>query len=290
MPIHQPPRNYRPAKVSRDRFANPYFKAPKADKVSASRLKNVLAKVPPRAWLSIFCVGLIAAGLIWLIAFSPYLVIKDIRVQGTIESEELVVADLVRQQTLSHRAWILPQDHVLLFDKEAFSHTMAEKYNLDKLAIHKRLPGTIRVVLTEKQPAATWYEADAYYLIDREGWIIRPLAAPQAGLPVFYNNGSIRSDGRRIQGEGSVLAQSAELWGELGGRFSHLNYRQLVVDNDRDTVKVVLNSGAILLLASNQPLSGQLDRLEVLLSGDLKAKLAKLSYIDLRYGDKVYYK
>ncbi len=290
MPIHQPPRNYRPAKVSRDRFANPYFKARQADKVSASRFKNFLAKIPPRAWLTFFAVLILAGGLIWLGAFSSVFLIKEVNVQGTIESEQKAVRDIVWWQSEGNRLWLLPQNRLFVFDKSALERTLTERYALDGLAIHKRLPGKIKVLLTEKVPVATWFEADAYYLIDREGWVIRSLSAPQPGLPAYYNNGPVRLAGKQVQGQANALAQSHELWELLGGRFANLNYRQIVVDNDRETVKVVLRDGAILLLATDQPLAGQFDRLEVLLSGDLRNKLTRLSYIDLRYGDKVYYK
>lgn len=290
MPIRQSPRHYHPAKVSRNRFANPYFKARQADKVSASRFKNLLAKVSPRAWLAFFAALLLIGIIFWLLAFSGVFLIKDIQVEGTIDSQQASIQDLAWQQSSGRRAWIFPQDRLFMFDTGALISQLNDRYALDGLSIHRRLPGTLRIVLTEKKPAATWFEADAYYLIDREGWVIRPLSEPEPGLPVFYNNGTARLNGKQVNGEGSVLGQVGELWELLGGRFAQLNYRQLVVDNDRDTVKVVLRDGAILLLASDQPLVPQFDRLEILLNNGLSARLRQLSYIDLRYGDKVYYK
>lgn len=290
MAYRQPPRNYHPARVSRERFANPYFKAKKADRVAHSRLKYLLSKVPPRAWLLIFGLLIVFIAVLWLLTCSSLLLVKKIEVRGTVESEQKTIESMAWEQSAFTRWWFFPQNKMFVFDKAALAKKIQDRYALDGLGLKRRLPSTLIVVVKEKPAAATWFEADAYYLVDRDGWIIRPLDAPQPGLPIFYNNGGARISGKQLMGVGKILGQADYVWQQLGGHFSYLNYRQLVVDNDRDTIKIILRDGAMIYVATDQPLDNQFERLDILLSGELKNRYAKLSYIDLRYGDKVYYK
>jgi small subunit ribosomal protein S2 len=48
--------------------------------------------------------------------------------------------------------------------------------------------------------------------------------------------------------------------------------------------------GLLTYFTIDEPISSQLDRLDVLIKGQLKNQLTGISYIDLRFGDKVYYK
>ena len=283
-------RHYRPVKVSRERYANPYFRARRADRIASSRVKNAAAKISPRLWLWIIGSCIVLAALAWLLVFSDVFKITRVDISGLPDDENVQAESLVWEQADLSRLLLLSQSRLFVFSEKNLRETLEEQYAISSVKIIKKLPGTLAIRIIEKTPAAVWSEADSYYLIDAQGTIIRLVSGAVEGLPTLYNNGEARVQEHSVSGDLSPVGVAAEIDHQLKSRFGLLAYQQLNVDNDRNTIKAVLKNGGILLLATNEPLAPQFDRLELLLGGQLKDKVKTIHYIDLRFGDRVYYK
>ncbi len=274
----------------RRRYSNPYFQSRRADRFVSSPAKSLAARLSPRVWMygAIFVVFLIAA--FWVICISSFLRIDTIDVRGATSHDPAMLESLAWNQAAKHRLLFFSQEQLGLFDTDDLKKEIEDRYAFESVKVSKHLPRSIRITVVEKKASVVWFEADAYYQVDAEGWIIGPAAGPIAGWPTLYNNGDTKVSGKRVEKSAAALRSALEASSELPVRLSSLNLRQLVVDNDRDTLKVIFSPNVIVFFSTDQPLGSQLDRLQLLVQQELKDDFKKLSYIDLRYGEKVYYK
>ncbi len=283
-------RRFQSLPTARKRLDNPYFRTRQSDHISSSPVKGALSRMSPRSWAYGFLIVALLATVIWLFGFSTVFIIKAVDISGVPDEDTFALEALVWEQAETSRAWLLPQSRLFVFNAEELRSRIAESTTLASIRVIKKAPSTLQLKLTERSPALVWYEADTYYLIDSDGWVIRTLTAPQEGLAILYNNGSARLNGKQVTGQNEAIAAAIELQSEFSSRFSHIGYKQFVVDDSFHTVTVVLRGGQLMYLTTNQSLADQLDRFDLLLKETLKDSLAKLRYIDLRYGDKIFYK
>ncbi len=286
-----PHRHYQASRSARSRYSsNPYFRSRSADRLGRSRIKSLLGRISPRMWFYFFLACVIIGALLWLFAFSNIFAIEKISVEGTVNYDSSEIEQEARAQIEHPRALVFSQSRLAIFNGRALQKTLEEKYSLRQLRVIKKLPKTLIIRVVETEAAAVWFEADQYYLISLDGVVLRPTEGPAADLPTLYNNGLPRMQDGKINAQEKAIAAARSLRDELQGRFSYFPYEQLVVDNDRDTIKIIGKKRPAIYLTTDEALPAELDRLDVLLKGELASKLPKLQYIDLRFGDKVYYK
>jgi cell division septal protein FtsQ len=239
-------------------------------------------------YLILFVILIIA--LIWLICFSPFLTISQIEISGAREERIQSIEQSAWDQANQHRFWLLSQSHLYLFDGNQFKEKLLEQYSLNEVQIKKVVPKKLKIVITEKTPVAVWIENDTYYLIDGEGWVINTIGGPIPDLVTIHNNGQPKLNNKRLEGQESLIKASIELKSSLDSKFAYLESDQIVTTYERNSITLVLKDGVLIYFTIDEPISSQLDRLDVLIKGQLKNQLTGISYIDLRFGDKVYYK
>ncbi len=281
---------FKPYPPRRRRYTNPYFQTRSSDRFIATTAKSVAARISPRGWLYIALAVVIIGALVWLSAFSSITRLQRVEVIGADNHDPLELERLAWYQSEERRFLLLSQEQLMLYKSSELRKALEDRFAFESIRVSKRFPNTLRVMVTEKQSAAVWFEADAYYQVDPSGWIISPLGGPLPGMPIVYNNGDARVEGKKVSNSEQVIAAATYLSQELPGRLSNLTIRQLVIDNERATLKAIFNPNVIVFFSTEGALSGQLDRLEILVKQELKDQFKKLSYVDLRYGEKVYYK
>lgn len=272
------------------RRGNPYFAGGKSDNFGASIIKNILARVSPSAWLWFLLSLLIIAFLAWLLLFSNLLVIKTIKIKGNnlIPANDLEA--IVNDRLARNRFLFLSESRLAVFNSKALKQTILDHYALDRVKINKQLPFSLVVTISEKTPVAIWFEADTYQEVDMAGWILASVGGQVEGLPTIYNNGAPRINNKKVSEAEKIIPFVKNLNLEFSNHFSNIKIKQLTIDNDQNTVKLVPERGALIYFSTLDDLLMQLDRLDVLLLSELKDRFEKINYVDLRFGDKVYYK
>jgi len=275
--------------ASNRRRGNPYFSNKRTDSFGASAVKNTLAHISPRVWLWFFIFIIVALFLAWLLLFSNVLVVKNIEVRGTSLISSSDIETLAQERLTKNRLLILPESRLVVFNSNALKQEISDHYPLDKIQVVKKIPSTLVVTVFEKTPAAVWFEADTYQEIDASGWILALVGGSIDGLPTIYNNGFPKISNKKIDNADKIISFTKSLAPEFSSRFSTIKIKQLTVDNEQDTIKLVPERGAMIYFSTLDALSTQLDRFDVLLRSELKGRFEKMHYIDLRFGDKVYY-
>lgn len=284
-------RSYQGPKGGQNRRSNPYFRSRTADRLPTSRFQATTARFSPRLWFIVFALLVLVGGLIWLTIFSSVCVIKEVVVTGTTSTKAQAIEELVWRQTTDHRLLVLPQSRLLIFNRQQLKDRISNDYIVETIRIKKKWLHRLVIEITEKNPVLSWYENDRYYILDKEGWMLDSLSAPWPDIPVVYNNNAPSIVAKRLgTEEQNLIAPAIQLSNLLTGQFSYLKPKQVTIPAERDTLVLMLEGSQLIYFNSRSEIIPQLERLDTLLKTELKNRLPSIDYIDLRFGDKVYYK
>jgi cell division protein FtsQ len=159
---------------------------------------------------------------------------------------------------------------------------------IEEAAIRRVFPGTVSVVISEREPLAIGRIRDALYLIDRRGVVIDEFGPSYAdfdlpivdGLAAPPGDDGGLIDGRRAALAGRLLAE-LQRRPDLAARIS-----QIDVSDARDAA-VILKDDTVLLRVGDGRF---IERLQAYLDlGDrLREQVPDIDYVDLRFDDRVY--
>lgn len=263
-------------------YSNPFF------------ARNNREVQPRRKWLkkAIFFLVLMAiAALVWFIYFSDYFRIKSFKINGLSRISGSEIENLFWNQADKKKIFS-SEKNIFLFDTDKFIASIKDNYNFTSVELENDLPDAVILKVAEREPVAIWNEDGNNFLIDNEGYIIVP--AVQADfdrkMPIVENHSGNKIADKKI----SIVQEKNEFILSIFADFkdSKIDYQieKILVENEIDTVKVLLSGGPVILLNSKGELDKQIDKIAVLYKDMHKDEFSKKGYYDLRYGDRVYYK
>lgn len=156
-------------------------------------------------------------------------------------------------------------------------------------ALRRVLPGTVDVVVSERQPVGIGRLGGELYLIDQSGRIIDQFGPHHADLdlPLIDGLAAGGSPGEGVAVDEVRAALASRLLGalrehpELAGRVS-----QVDVTDVRDAVVILKGDTALIRVGDDQ----FAERLEAYLDLEsaLRERVPKIDYVDLRFGERIY--
>ena len=161
---------------------------------------------------------------------------------------------------------------------------------VEDAALRRVLPGTVDVVIAERQPMGIGRIAGGLYLLDQDGGIIDEFGPSHAEFDLPLIDGlsmTPRSQaGDPVVDEGRA-ALAARVLSSLQGR-PELASRvsQIDVSDVRDAVIILKNDTVLIRIGDDQfaeRLQSYLD-----LASALREKVPQMDYVDLRFGERVY--
>ena len=269
------------------KYANPFFQ----------KKRRIIIKVRRKAFswrgkLILAEILVLVIGLVWFFCFSTVFSIQNLEVNGAVKIPREEINNLVSEQLQRRRFLAGSQGNLFLFSKEGLAKKINNHYILENLEIQKKLPSSLIVNIQEKSYAFIWSEADKYYYVDADGYImneINPLEIKGKKYPLINN----QSDSRIIDIEISVDKKYVNYILDLFDRLNKQNdfeIEKFIIDKDVNTVKLAVVNGPQIYFNTNQDPEGQINKLMIIKNEKLKDDFLKKSYIDLRYGDRVYYR
>jgi len=272
------------------RFRNPYFHRAK-----------------PFRWTWAILLAVMVAAIVTLACYllsAPMFAIRDVTIQGT---QSINPTDLraVADAYLTERRWIaFRTSNRFLFRPDDLKHALETAYAFESLAI-TREGSTVRIVVEEKTSQLIWKTGDVWFLVDLQGRVIRPLSdAERVAIttPISLENPphpfselSVCVDMNSTEVTvGEAVLQSEEIQGIL--QFQDLiraqNIQPVETHVDRlagKWISMVTSAGYEILFDPLSDVSTQAVRLETVLRDEIPDQTG-LTYVDLRFGDHVYYK
>lgn len=296
------PRVYSSRKYSR----NPLFRSRKRREFFA-RLRNV-------SWRGKLIVALLVAvfvAAIWGVLYNSYFSIENVVIKGAGYVNEGNLYRIAEDQ-LERRRWLVfPQDNIFTFSKGQLAAAIQNEVSVRNLRIDKDLPGSVTVTFEEAEPVAVWFEEDRYYYIDNELRVLSPVSealaqsAPYVTLRAGEGETHIawRGGARVLTIDPAYVTAAQMLRERYGARplaETDAEANREVVDPAIDsTFTVTTQETTITMHYQNGPqvhftidgdVGAQMAKLDVLLAEKFNPdELAKTAYIDLRFGEKIYY-
>ncbi|MFH0840810.1 MAG: hypothetical protein V1865_02430 [bacterium] len=230
---------------------------------------------------------IVLAVLIWITFFTNIIVIKKINISETKHVPALEIEKLVWEQASMKKWLVLPQDRILFFSKKQLASKLNNNFQLKELHISKRLPSTIKINIVEKDYTLIWNEAGQFHYINNDGDIILTMDQPQENQIVIYNQGSALLQGRQIKLKPEMILFINNLNDRLNAK-EIVKVQEYIVDDDLDTVKLKEERGPLVFFSTNNDIDKQVTKLETLIT-ELEDAYDQQHYIDLRFGDRIFY-
>ena len=224
--------------------------------------------------------------------------IKNISVSGnsTLESGEIISAasGFLRGKYFG----IYPRDNILIFPKEEISAGLAEKFGrIKKVVVEGDFPDSLLINITERKPTALFCgaqpEADSReedfvcFFIDEDGIVFER-------APDFSDNVYVKFYAESEDGVSEKIPE------KISGFKKMMKFTEAARRGGVDIMKVVMekeglrkfyiSEGWYIMLKENDDFQTALENLELALEEKIKDSRKYLEYIDLRFGNKLFYK
>ena len=265
-------------------YKNPFFQNKRTSSLKTGGLKN-------KSRLALFAVVIAIIVLIWLIFFSTLFKIQNINVSGAGDNMAKEIESMARDVAANR---LIGKNNLLLYNKSELERQLNEKYYLDSLTVKRKLFHTLAINLREKQQTAVWREAEQYYYIDGDGYIINqtdPLNINGTSYPLIENLTAIKIDGRKANINKEAIDYIINLFNEFKDKKHNFEIERFIVDKDVNTVKMAILSGPKIYFNTKATLSEQTTKLDLIIKDKLKNDFKAIKeYIDLRYANNVYMK
>ncbi len=290
------------------RFSNPYFQTK-----------------PKRNWRGIVIATGVGLGLFCLVSVvfaSPFFAIQRVDVTGTDTISPTEIVQKAWEQLRTRRLVFFSGTNRFLYDESRLRAALGSAYAFETLAIREACDWKgggcgLTIAVHEKTSQLLWMSGDRLYLADLQGVVIRELAPeevaawkapepppqnplpdgslpiavpidPLRKLPLFVDvNASPTSVGSAVLTKDEVanLFAFERQLGDMRILFSQVNIDRLA----GKWMAVKTLAGFNILIDASGDIPAQILNLQVLLRDTLK-DTSNLQYIDLRFGDHVYYK
>lgn len=235
--------------------------------------------------------------LVWWFCNASFLAITHVEVSGTNAVPATAVEQAVRTDMTGSYAWLFAKSNVFLYPKKTIEANLLAQYPTFKsVGVRAKDFHTLAVVAVERVPFALWCGAapiatSTCMLLDAGG--VAYAEAPQYSGDVYkkyFGALSTTTQPRQFLTESTFHSLSA-LALALEKKNAPDSAEQVTVDEHSD-VRVHFSGGYELLFAGGDDSGDVFSRFSLTLTAApfTTHPLSDFEYIDLRFGDKVYYK
>ncbi len=256
--------------------------------------------------------------LMFIFGFSSYISHRpEFRITNvTLSGGVLVTQDDIQKESknflLGKYFWLYPKDNAFLYKRKDLRDYLKEKFKrIDTIDISLEEFQTLKIKITERKPYAIWCsnlvdtidffdeaggtvdKIEECYFMDQDSAIFAP--APHFSGDAYFKYYGLVSTTTPI---GSYYISSSTEFAQITrfiDRIKEIGVRpQYLISKEGDEFEVVINGGGGIYFDIKEPLDKVADNLEALLqtpelAGFERDKLP-VDYIDLRFGNKLFYK
>lgn len=261
-----------------------------------SRLKARRRK--RRALMLFFCLFIIGAllGSAVALSWASPLRIQQVDIVGVSSANKNMVEEKARRNLDGAYWYIFPKDNIFLYPKDAIRADLLREFPVfASVAVSARDFRTIQVEAVERATRALWCGegrelATACLSLD-EGGAAYALAADFSGLVYARYTGALPAGPlpRQFLTPDAFRALSA-LVDEFARKVTDTSISTVVVEGDE--ARIVCANGFTLIFSLADSGADVLERFTLALTAEpfVGHTLSEFEYLDLRFGDKLYYK
>ncbi len=254
-------------------YKNSDYSNPRIERQKEQR-KNKIKKI---------IIGLISSlvGLsVYVFLFSPLFQIK--------KTDKQFIDRLVFEEITRKSAKVFSHSNLLHLDTVFLERMISQKYLFDSVVVKKDYPSTLIIEIKEKEGVLAWQTKENCFLVDLKGE-----AFAHCGDEITFLLVKDLQKGGFVLGEKITTENELNFCLELKEKLSQLFKEEQFnfFEKENKEIKTKMINGPELLLNIDFSIEDQINKLAVLFNNsEIKNKWGSLQYIDLRFGDKIFYK
>ena len=245
------------------------------------RLRLALVSLAALALLLVLIVGL---------THLPFLQVRRAEVSGTRTLATSTVAGYIEESIAGYYLFVIPKRNIFIYPKRDIADGLLKRFpELRAADVHANDFHTIAADVVEREQKALWCESMRCYLMD------------QGGVVYGYSEGDDGFVSYRGKTEGDSLPRqylTPEKFESLFALVDAMSQKlpdspvETVAVDAHDDAEATLRSGFVLRFALGDAGGDVFERFTLALTSApfLEHALADFLYLDLRFGDKLYYK
>lgn len=241
---------------------------------------------------AVLCSLLLAAVLwcVWYVTRLPAFTINDVSVVGGVTIAHDTVRSAVESELAGTYYRLVPKRFAYWYPEQAIEARLSRIPRLKEVAVERIGRHELGVAFTEFEPHALWCvvdDAPTCLFIDRDGYAFAEAPRLQGGAYLRYVEVSREPKVGEYVFSGAYVRDTNEFVETL---YDALKLPVRAVTRDGDTIVYHLSGGGEIRTTTTQPLQATLTNLETVLASEEFAHLTpgNFSYIDLRFGNRVY--
>lgn len=248
-----------------------------------------------RRWRNRVGLGVLTVVLLfwaYTLFVTPFFTIQSIEVFGLNKMQPQEIKDRIAAYIKQKRWGILPRDNIFLLPTSSIATYFKNDARIATIHAQKNYrQRSLTVTIEERIPIYILSLPDRAFAIDKEGIALIPLSipVPQGALPMILDTRQ-----REATLGAKVIADTEiALFNTLNNELTRLApfTRVTIGEPSPEAVTFTMEEGFALYLNLMDDPKAQFERLRVLLTLKIKPEKRKqLQYIDLRFGERVYYK
>lgn len=227
--------------------------------------------------------------LIYVVIYSDLFKIKQVDISGLNMIDKAELETLVNHQLDSWRWYLLPQRNLILMDRGLLADRINSQYNLKSLTIKKSW-NKISIVIEEKISFLIVYNQRNFYFVDEEGRATLIISETEAQQ--YWNEFPLLNVGEQPITIGDQII-SVKMVAFLIKLNEQLKHKPLPIYGYEaragEEVALVSKQGWRGIFSVDSDPQIALDNLLLVLNEKVEDQI-QLQYIDVRFGDKVFYK
>lgn len=224
------------------------------------------------------------------LSYNERFVINHIVVQGVSAIDPRVVETTVEAGLNDGAYHLFSRSNMFLYPREQLAQKlMSELPRIKSVNMQREslLAQAVTVFIAERGARHLWCDVEKCFFMDADGYIFSENSGPQE-LQYTFEGGLVSNESPIGQ---TFLRGRLSIMIDLLQRLESAGYVSsgATVENEKDFV-VQLEKGFYLKVAFNSAAADVVRNLELILSSDgLNGKSDNLDYVDLRFGNRVYY-
>ncbi|PJE52770.1 MAG: hypothetical protein COV80_02130 [Parcubacteria group bacterium CG11_big_fil_rev_8_21_14_0_20_48_46] len=164
--------SYRERTPVKRSYTNPFFRSKE--------------RLPIRLFADIFSLMAVFAVLLWVLLWSPFFRVQTIEVSRVTLSTAEEITEAIALYVGNAHGYI-PRDALFILRERDLEQHLKQLFPIDKITVHKELPHSLRVAITETAPAALVQVADRSSYVTAEGVVFfvptRPYPSLDESIP-----------------------------------------------------------------------------------------------------------
>jgi len=242
----------------------------------------------PLFWVAILILILLGTAIYFLVFFDKFQV-KKVIISGNEKVRTEDLQELVSQK-IERNFLVVISRSIFLISPNKINKAIQEEYpDIDSVKIRRELPDTLNVNVIERKPFAIFCVGSNCYLIDEKGVTFEKTSSGEDSFPIVrhFENKEVVLGKEAVKKE--IMEKIVKIKKGTEDRSQITIKEANIVSGERLNIKT--SEGWQVYFNLTADIDLQVEKLNLLLEKEIsKENRAELQYIDLRFGNKAYYK